>query len=342
MNMRKPMPLLAFLLLQLPLSPTLAHADTAPVLFVVASKEGYGPVARGDLLQSAVEALGPDANGTVVVAYDKDATAEIVTDALANDPATVVTGIAIVPVDSDITAFEGHADELVIGFTKAQQERTEPAEMQVLYATPLCRALQLSLKPGDLISQTVIVVPAQPEAAQPCFDTVAQVILDRARSIGAADGVSAEAVFDETADTAQAAQAALRVISQRLIDNITDRNTRENNIYKVDEKIEVAVSLENVARSNPGQADARYRIGLDILIEMEGGPEELLEDVHIYEGDMSLRVPVDASYFQNWLTAGIRLGQPGEYTVTFKLTDLNADEDKPRSVDAAFDVVVIE
>ncbi|SFJ49558.1 hypothetical protein [Jannaschia pohangensis] len=113
---------------------------------------------------------------------------------------------------------------------------------------------------------------------------------------------------------------------------------RDSNVYAPGEEIFLRGYLENVARGLPGTMEMTFEF--DLHMEVRDDADEVLGRVklHTYTAPSTLLYPVDETQFWNSITAGVNLGDPGSYTLTFIATDkMRAGEP---SAEVSFDVVV--
>ncbi|MFQ6554122.1 hypothetical protein AAD018_017400 [Aestuariibius insulae] len=207
--------------------------------------------------------------------------------------------------------------------------RRQPAHAQVdlRINTERCRLLHSPLKPTNYAPEFTLLAPTDPEGQRLCY----------AQALGLFDGLARDpaSAIDRTAIHAQTAMPQMMRYGSTFLDKADDGRTshRPTNIFAPGDEIHAEISLDYVSRTTPGEPGARYRIGLDI--EVYDAANTLLnrqEDVTVYEGEMRHRVPVDAEYFRNFVTAGLSLDDPGNYQLVFILTDLVRENAEPLRV----------
>lgn len=208
-----------------------------------------------------------------------------------------------------------------------------------LLHVPLCRVMHLPLKPVEYAPVGLVLTGTDPDRIIDCYAALADKHMNRAAGFDHdADGNRIVAV-DETADFAQNAMPAAYSMGWKLLG--PDGEARDSNRFAPGEEIVIETTLDYIRKSDAGYPGAAYRIGLDIEIkDMDGALIQRMDDVYLYGNEMRHRVPVDADYFRNWLTASVRLTQAGAYQVDFIFTDLNAPEGKQVPVAVTADVVI--
>ena len=199
------------------------------------------------------------------------------------------------------------------------------------------------LKPTDCAPVGLLITGREQAERQACYRLAAEVHASRSQGWDLdADGQRIVAV-DPTAERAQDAMPPAHSIGRLLADtDDPDRKTRRKcNVFAPDEEIVFRTTLDYVCKRGAGHPGARFEIELDIEVHLADGTlVERREDVCRYEGEMRHRVPVDADYFRNWIVGSVRLSQPGDYRVTFLLTDRMAPEEKQIAVPIRVDVTV--
>jgi hypothetical protein len=338
--MRRPPQLASVLLYLAAVLPLPAAGRDVPAVFFVFTNPGKEPYARVDLWDEVVAGLMPEHAGVVIEADDPRRIIKVANLASSENASTIAIGIASAFYAGDMSGFPDAARSFREQVSADFSGLSYPAEIADIVTGPDCVAFQQSLAPGEYVSRTYVVLPEEDAAARACIEKVARTLFDRADgAVRSADGTET-AIIDETADTAQEALRPIRANSARLITDIGTRQRRDSNVYAPDEKIEALFNFGNVSRTDPGRPGARYRLAMDIHVQMKDGPSRLLKEVAVYEGEATPRIPTDAIYFQNWVTAGIVLPQPGEYVLTFSVTDILADPDGREAAQVDMEVVV--
>ncbi len=245
------------------------------------------------------------------------------------EPETVVVLTTI-----ELDLGEGDFTQAFANFDAARVDDPTFKDAMVIVDAPLCRAMQTPMAPNDYTPYTYIYTT--PEGREGCYSAVIDTLYER-------DG-SGSAV-DETAAVAQAAMPAMYSMGWRFIDleDPDQSRNRESRIFQPGEQILFQTGMDYVRKKGAGAPGATFEIRLDLEVTNKAtGDVARIENLRTFEGVVSHRVPVDATYFRNWFRAGIDLKDPGEYTLSYIFTDLNAEGAAQVPVPVSVDVTIAE
>ncbi|MEO1790073.1 MAG: hypothetical protein AAFR34_10240 [Pseudomonadota bacterium] len=305
-----------------------AKAD-GPINFVLWNN-GPGQSFDGALWMRLIAARYHD--GITVVASPEtgpDRIKAAVQSAAGAEPETVVV-MTTVELDLAEDAFA----QAFANFDAARGQDATFKDAMILVDAPLCRAMQTPMAANDYTPYTfVYTAPAGREA---CYTAVLDTLYER-------DG-SGTAV-DETALVAQAAMPAMYSMGWKFIDldDPEQRKIRESRTFAPGEQILFQTTFDYVRKAGAGAPGATFKVRLDLEVTDKATGEVMrIDDLRTYEGTVSHRVPVDATYFRNWFRGGIDLKDPGEYTLSYIFTDLNAEGEAQVPVPISVDVTIAE
>ncbi|WP_158269940.1 hypothetical protein [Litoreibacter ponti] len=222
-------------------------------------------------------------------------------------------------------------------------------QLEGLYAMmqePGCALIRKPLSGQEFIHTNTILTKNDPAARVACFRSVMTYTMNNLDQFGPRTPFHEQ--VDPGAVERQANLPPMAIKSSALIDP-SDPNAaqgpvrRASNVYKPGEKMDFHANILNVGRFDPGTAQARYEIQLDLAVtRKDGGGAQTLPKVFVYTGQSTHRIPVAEDYFDNFITAGFSLQDPGEYLVELVLTDLSRPGQDGTVLRVPYEVVVAE
>ncbi|MCA1414360.1 MULTISPECIES: hypothetical protein [Bradyrhizobium] len=224
-----------------------------------------------------------------------------------------------------------------------QQFQTDPKfkGVSALAEWPMCALVQLGPgNDGSSLRGTMLFVLNHPQASAACYPLV-QIYFTTPPG---PDGKRIAPVrVDSTSVALQAALPPMKLARKMLADKAAFQQgkliERPTNVFAPAEEIFLHAYFENVGRKDVGTPMASYEIGLDIEVRDETGKVvKAFPDEHTYKGASPPPFPESLDYFTNFVTAGITIGEPGEYTIAYIFHDRSRQETPP--VAAEFAVTV--
>ncbi len=224
-----------------------------------------------------------------------------------------------------------------------QQFRTNPKfkGFSVLAEWPMCALVQQGpANDGSGLRGTMLFVLDHPQANAACY-TMVQVYFTTPPG---PDGKHTAPVRVDSASVAlQAALPPMKLAGKILADKAAFKQgklvERPTNVFTVGEEIFIQADLTNVGRNDVGTPMAGYEIGLDI--EVRDGTGKVLKafpNEHTYKGGSPPPFPGSLDYFTNFVTAGITIGERGDYTIAYIFHDRSRQETPPVAAEVAVTV----
>lgn len=236
---------------------------------------------------------------------------------------------------------------IVENFIKPNPEEPLLEGLSVMMQSPGCALIRKPLTGAEFIHTDTIVTMNDPQARQDCFAASMTFVMNNLDQFGPRTPFDQQ--IDEGAIARQSSLEPMAIKSKALTDEAARQPDgppvrRATNIYKPDEKISFHANILNVGRFEPGSVNARYEIRLDIKVSLVGSEEggTTIPNAHVYKGQSTHRVPVPDDYFDNFITAGFSLKEPGEYLVELVLTDLSRPDQEGTSVAVPYAVVIAQ
>ena len=224
-----------------------------------------------------------------------------------------------------------------------QQFQTNPKfkDFSVLAEWPMCALVQQGPgNDGSGLRGTMLFVLDHPQANAACYPMV-QVYFTKPPG---PDGKRVAPVRVDSASVAlQAILPPMKLVRKMLADKAAFKQgklvERPTNVFAPGEEIFIHAHFRNVGRNDVGTPMASYEIGLDI--EVRDGTGKVLKtfpNEHIYKGDSPPPFPESLDYFTNFVTAGITIGEPGDYTIAYIFHDRSRQETPPVAAEVAVTV----
>ncbi|MEM9343066.1 MAG: hypothetical protein AAGA87_08480 [Pseudomonadota bacterium] len=203
---------------------------------------------------------------------------------------------------------------------------------ELLVSQPGCRVFQTVMGPTAYAPYTHMFTT--PEYREACYAETIRTVFER--------DLSGTAI-DKTAAKTQALMPEAYSIGWKFIDlnDPNKRAIRQSRTFAPKEEILFQTTLDFLRRANAGAPGASINVRLDLeIIDVAAQSSKKIDNLHTYDYEVSHRVPIDANYFQNFFRAGIYLEDPGDYTLIYRFTDLNAPEEKRVPVEIKADVTI--
>jgi hypothetical protein len=322
-------------------APSVAQEKTGPVNFFLWNTGPGSKTFDEGQWMAAIASLSLQSPESVsLFSDDPEEMLKVLDDAkVADPPESVIVLTTFRMSTADAAVF---ADKMKM-FDDVKDDTPDMVGSAILVDTPLCRVMQLALKPTEYAPTGLVITGSDPDAMGDCYRQAAEVHFRRSQGWDLdADGNRIVAV-DTAAEHAQDMMPSAISTGWLLADtNDPDRRKkRDSSIFARGDEIVIRTTLDYVRRRGAGYPGAQFEIELDVEIrKADGTLFERLEDLYRYEGEVQHQVPVDADYFSNWIVASVRINQPGAYKVVFLLTDRMAPEDKQIPVPIEVDVTV--
>ncbi|WP_038379200.1 hypothetical protein [Bradyrhizobium elkanii] len=254
------------------------------------------------------------------------------TEAKASD--NVVLLMTTTMPDKNSREFRASLDQL------KQQFQTNPKfnGFSVLAEWPMCALVQQGPGSNDSgLRGMMLFVLDHPQANAACYPMV-QVYFTTPPG---PDGKRIAPVRVDSASVAlQATLPPMTLAGKMLADKTAFKQgklvERPTNVFAPGEEIFIQANFRNVGRNDVGTPMASYEIGLDIEVrDRTGKVLTALPHEHTYKGASPPPFPESLDYFTNFVTAGITISEPGDYTVVYVFRDRSRRETPPVPVEFA-------
>jgi hypothetical protein len=316
-----------------------AEAEVGPVNFVLWNGEPgqMFDEAAWSAATAAISLRGFDSVSFVITSAEP--VEELMRTARAADPRETL--VVLTTLDVGTTTPEAFAEMM----QKVDAIEDDPlfAQAAILLDVPACRVMQQVMGPKDYVPIGLVITGSDSAAKADCYTRAAELHSRRAEGWDLDANGDRVPAIDPTAETSQDLMPVAYSLGWQLVDaSDPDRRAkRADNVFASGDEIIIRTSLDYVRKRGAGRPGAQFKIELDIEIKtLDGALIQRMEDVRVFEGEVTHRVPVDADYFRNWIVASVRLTEPGTYKAVFLLTDRMAPEDMQVPVPIEFDVVV--
>jgi hypothetical protein len=224
-----------------------------------------------------------------------------------------------------------------------QQFQTNPKfkGFDVLAEWPMCALVQQGPgSDGGSLRATMLYVLDHPQANAACYPMV-QVYFTTPPG---PDGKRVAPVRVDSASVAlQATLPPMTLVRKLLADKAAFKQgklvERPTNVFAPGEEIFIQANFRNVGRNDVGTPTASYEIGLDIEVrDRTGKVLKSFPNEHTYKGASPPPFPESLDYFTNFVTAGITIGEPGDYTIAYIFHDRSRQETPPVAAEVAVTV----